>query len=130
MDAEPVQIAPMLKPVQHAFRILAWQVAWTVLAAVIFGLVISQRWGWSVLVGAGIGLLATAYLMFVMVKHVLNVTKPATLFTVLITWLVKVMLVVGLLLIAFRSPRFVPLAVMLGLGGSLTTYWCAAFFNR
>jgi hypothetical protein len=113
----------MFKPVQQALRILMWQSGWMVLAAVISGLLISQRWGWSVLVGAGIGVVATAYLAFVMVKHVLNVTKPATLFTVLITWLIKVMLVVGLLLIALRSPVLAPLAVILGLGSSLAVYW-------
>ncbi|HEX2585716.1 MAG TPA: ATP synthase subunit I [Steroidobacteraceae bacterium] len=117
----------MFKPVQQALRILIWQFGWTVLAAVIFGLLVSQRWGWSVLVGAGIGLLATSYLVLVMVKHVLNVTKPATLFTVLITWLIKVMLVVGLLLIAFRSASLVPLAIIIGLTGSLVAYWFSVF---
>ncbi|MES1195897.1 MAG: hypothetical protein ABUL58_03035, partial [Steroidobacter sp.] len=66
----------------------------------------------------------------VMIRHVLNITKPATLFTVLSTWLIKTMLVVGLLLIAFRTPQLVPLAVMLGLIGSLMAYWCSVFFVR
>jgi len=113
----------MLKPVQQALRILMWQSGWVVLAAAAFGLLINQRWAWSVLAGAGIGLVATSYLVLVIVKHVLNVTRPATLFTVLITWLIKVMLVVGLLLIALRSPMLTPLPVILGLGGSLLAYW-------
>ena len=123
MVAEPVLLAPMLKPVQQAARILIWQLGWTVLGAVIFGMLVSGRWAWSIAVGAGIGLLATAYVALVMIKHLLNVTKPATLFTVLITWLIKTMLVVGLLLLALRSHALVPLAVILGLSGSLVVYW-------
>jgi F0F1-type ATP synthase assembly protein I len=113
----------MFKPVQQALRILMWQAGWVVLATVAFGLLISRQWAWSVLVGAGIGLISTSYLVLVVVKHVLNVTKPATLFTVLITWLIKVMLVIGLLLIALWSPLLMPLPVILGLGGSLLAYW-------
>jgi len=116
-------LSTMFKPVQQASRILIWQFGWVVVSALAFGLLINRQWGWSVLTGAGIGLVATSYVVLVMVKHVLNVTKPATLFTVLITWLIKVMLVVGLLLIALRSPLLTPLAVILGLVGSLMAYW-------
>jgi len=65
----------------------------------------------------------------VMVRHVLNVTKPATLSTVLITWLIKTMLVIGLLLIAFRSSQLVPLAIMAGFVGSLVVYWLSVFLR-
>jgi hypothetical protein len=124
-----VQVAPMSKPVQQALRTLIWQSGWVLVSTAFVWSLVNQRWAWSVMVGAGIGLLSTGYVLLVMVKHVLNVTKPATLFTVLITWLIKTMLVVGLLLIAFRSPRLVPLAVMIGLMGSLVAYWLSVYLR-
>jgi len=118
----------MLKPVQQALRILMWQSGWIVVAASVLALLVSRQWALSVLAGAGIGLLATSYVVLVMVKHVLNVTKPATLFTVLLTWLIKTMLVIGLLLAAFRSAALSPLAVIAGLTSSLVVYWLSVMF--
>lgn len=120
----------MLKPVQQALRILMWQAGWAVLGATAFELLVSRQWAYSVLVGAGIGMLGLSYLVLIMVKQGLQITRPATLFTVLSTWLIKTMLVVGLLLIAFRASQLVPLAVILGLIGSLIAYWCSVFFVR
>jgi len=118
----------MLKPVRQALRILIWQVGWTVLATAALALLVNRQWTWSVLTGAGIGLLTTSYLMLVMIRRVVNVTKPATLLTVLLTWLIKTTLVIGLLLIAFKSTALLPLAVILGLGGSLMVYWVSVVF--
>jgi len=115
----------MKKPAQQVLRILLWQVSWTVSSAAVAGLMSGRLWAVSMLVGATIGLLATSYVLFVMIKHTLMVTKPATLFSVLLTWLIKTILVVGLLLIAFRSRMFLPPAVIFGLSGSFLAYWLA-----
>ena len=119
-----------LTPGQQALRVLAWQLSGAVLSGAMALLLVDARAAWSMLAGAGIGSLGLAYVMLVMLKHGVQITKPATLFSVLITWLIKTMLVMGLLLIAFRSSRLAPLAVMLGLLGSFFVYWLCLFVGR
>jgi F0F1-type ATP synthase assembly protein I len=116
--------------IAQALRLLRWQFGWMVISGVAACLLLGQRWAWSMATGAGIGLIATSYLVFVMVKHSLTVTKPATLFTLLLTWLIKTILVIVLLLIALRSPALLPLAVILGLSGGLGVYWLSLIVSR
>jgi len=120
----------MMKPVQQVLRILLWQSSWMVASTLVMWLAIDKRWAGSMLAGAAIGLLANSYVLFVMIKHTLRVTRPATLFSVWLAWLIKTILVVGLLMIAFRSPMLLPLAVILGLFGSLLAYWLSMVVGR
>ena len=83
------------------------------------------RVGGSLLVGGAIGLLATSYLAFVMVKHALRPARPATVLGLFGNWFVKTAMVLGLLAVALRSERLVPPAVLAGLAGSLVCYWLA-----
>ena len=122
--------AVRLTPAKHASRVLAWQFVWLLAGSVLALLLVNRRAAWSMLAGSGIGLLGIAYVMLVMVKHSVQITRPATLFSVLITWLIKTILVVGLLLIALRSPVLTPLAIMLGLMGSFFVYWLCLFVGR
>ncbi len=119
-----------VKPALQALHILCWQLSWMVLSAAVMGLMDGRRWAYSILAGAGIGLLTTAYLLFVMIKHSLMPTKSATLFSVLFAWLIKTILAVGLLMVALRSRMLLPLAVILGLSGSLLAYWLSLMVGR
>jgi F0F1-type ATP synthase assembly protein I len=107
---------------RQAMRILVWQL----LGLLTLGLVAwwyDGRVARSVLVGGGIGLLATAYLLFVLIKHSLQPARPATVLSLFGNWLVKTGLVLGLLALALRSPTLLPAAVLLGLASSLLIYW-------
>ena len=106
-------------------RILGWQVVGTVLLFTPFWW-IDARLARSVCVGGGIGIIASAYLVFVQFKHVLQPARPATVVTLFINWFVKTMLVLGLLMVAMRSSSFKPPALLLGLAMSLVCYWLAA----
>jgi hypothetical protein len=91
----------------------------TLVAAVFF----HKQVAWSVLAGCGIGLVATCYLVFVLVKHSLRPLRPATVLSLFGNWFIKTGLVLGLLVIALRSPALVPPVVLIGLAGSLVIYW-------
>lgn len=77
----------------------------------------------SVLVGGGIGLVATGYLVFVLIKHSLRPARPATVLGIFGSWLIKTGLVLGLLAVALRSDVLLPSAIIAGLAGSLVSYW-------
>lgn len=110
---------------RQALRILGWQLLGLIVLTACAGWLYDWRVGRSVLTGSGIGWLATAYLVFVLIKHSLQPARPATVLSLYGNWLVKTALVVGLLLVALRSQALMPLAVLLGLFGSLTMYWLA-----
>jgi hypothetical protein len=84
----------------------------------------------SVLAGGGIGLVATGYLMFVLIKHSLRPARPATVLGLFGNWFIKTGLVLGLLVIALRAHGLQPAAVMMGLAGSLVSYWVSVIRLR
>ncbi len=110
---------------RQALRILGWQLSSLILFAACIGWMYDARLARSVLVGGGIGLLATGYLAFVLIKHSLRPAKPATVLSLFGNWFVKTGLVLGLLVIALRSRALLPPAVLSGLAGSLVVYWLA-----
>jgi F0F1-type ATP synthase assembly protein I len=108
---------------RQALHILGWQLAGLILpvsAAAFIGGVSAAR---SVLAGGGIGLVATSYLMFVLIKHNLRPARPATVLSLFGNWFIKTGLVLGLLVIALRAHGLQPAAVMMGLAVSLVSYW-------
>lgn len=115
---------------RQAWQILLWQVAWVVAVAVIAALAADARAGWSVLAGGGIGLIGTLHMALTMARHSVDFgmrLSPVRLFS---GWLVKLVLTTSLLVIAIRSPRLTPLAVLLGLGVALVAYWARLCFSR
>ena len=121
----------MLKSVTHqALRILLWQAGWVVLAGGLTAVTVGTRAAWSIMAGAAIGLLATSYLVFVLIKQTLQIGKPPSMVSVFAAWLVKTILVIGLLLIALRSRAIMPLLLIVGLCGSLVAYWLSMVVGR
>lgn len=115
----------MLSSVAQGLRILIWQLLGLLLLTAGTGLLYDGRVARSVLVGGGIGLLATSYLVFVLIKRGLQPTRPATVLGLFANWFVKTLLVLGLLVIAMRSRALLPPAILLGLAASLVLYWLA-----
>jgi F0F1-type ATP synthase assembly protein I len=108
---------------RQAVRILGWQMTGLIVLWAVAAWLFDGRVGRSVLVGAGIGLIATSYLVFVLIKHSLRPARPATLLSLFGNWFIKMGLVLGLLAIALRADSLLPPAVLTGLAGSLLTYW-------
>lgn len=120
---------------REAWRILLWQVGWIAVAAVASGALWGARSGWSVLVGGAIGLVWTVYMVLTFLRHsfVARISSEAvgggsTGF--LVAWLIKVILTISLLVIAFRSKAFVAPALLGGLGAALAAYWIWFVFVR
>jgi F0F1-type ATP synthase assembly protein I len=114
----------MLSSVAQGVRILLWQLAGIVLLVAVAWF-FDGRVARSLLVGGGIGLLATSYLVFVLIKHGLQPTRPATVLGLFANWFVKTLLVLGLLAIAMRYRTLLPAGILLGLAASLMLYWLA-----
>jgi F0F1-type ATP synthase assembly protein I len=115
---------------RQAIRILGWQTASLIVLSAL------AAWGWdgriarSVGVGSGIGLIATSYLAFVLIKHALRPARPAAVLSLFGNWFVKTALALGMLAVALRSTALVPPAVLFGLGCSMLAYWLAMMTGR
>jgi len=110
---------------RQVMRILGWQLVGLIALSAAAVWIWDWRIARSVGVGSGIGLAATSYLAFVLIKHALRPAQPATVLSLFGNWLVKTALVLGLLAVALRSSALVPPAVLFGLSGSMLAYWLA-----
>ena len=115
-------------------RLAAWRDALRVLAIQSVSLVImsaATTLGWGVqaglgvLIGAGIGLFANAYLAVVLLGRPLLQGRPAD---VMLSWLIKVVLTLSLLWVAMRAHIVPPLSLMVGLFGVMVAHWSAGMF--
>ncbi len=115
---------------RESLRILAWQVGWIVAIALVSAIV----WDWSValavIVGGAIGSLWTIYMALTLFKHGLTYGVRMSAASVLLAWVVKLGLTIGLLVIAFRSRLFAPLGLLAGLFGALLAYWAWLVLRR
>ncbi|HEU4601073.1 MAG TPA: ATP synthase subunit I [Steroidobacteraceae bacterium] len=118
MSANPLAVAA-----RRSLQLLAWQTAWVLVVALIGAIIGNRAVGISLLIGGGIGLLWTAYMTLIFFRHSLTHGRQMSLATVINAWLIKLALTIGLLVVAFRSPSLVPLAVLGGLVGALVSYW-------
>lgn len=109
--------------VRQALRILLWQLAGLLLMVSGAGLWQGRQVALAVLAGALIGLVTTAYLVFVLIKHTLQPTRPATVLSLFGNWFLKVFLTMGLLMLVLRIKALPPGAILFGLAGSLLAYW-------
>lgn len=109
---------------------LAWQATWIVVLAALVGLRFGAREGWSALLGGAIGLVWTVYMALALARH--SVTHGARLsaMSFFAGWVIKVVLTISLLIIAFRSRVFAPLALLGGLFGAMVAYWAWLAFRR
>jgi F0F1-type ATP synthase assembly protein I len=116
--------------IRQALRILLWQVMGLLLMVSVAGFWQGPQIALAVLAGAMIGLVTTAYLVFVLIKHALQPVRPATVLSLFGNWLLKVLLTVGLLVVALRIRALAPGAILTGLAGSLLAYWLAMMIKR
>jgi F0F1-type ATP synthase assembly protein I len=118
MSANPFAVAA-----RRSLLLLVWQFGCLSIVATIGAIVWGARTGGSLLAGGGIGLVWTVYMALTLFRHSVNYgarVSAASLFT---GWLLKIVMTVGLLVVAFRAESLLPLAVLGGLFTSMVAYW-------
>jgi len=115
---------------RQAWQILLWQVAWVVTAAALGAVALGMKTGWSVLAGGGIGLLGTLHMALTMRRHSADYGLRLSAVRLFAGWLIKLVLTLSLLVIAFRSKAMAPLPLLLGLSVALIAYWARLSFFR
>ena len=108
---------------RESLRLLVWQAGCVIALAAVFAAAWGGKAGWSSLVGGGIGLIWTIYMTVTLAKHSVDHGVRLSMATVIVGWVAKVALTIGLLIIAFRSKAIAPLPLLGGLGGALIAYW-------
>jgi len=109
---------------RDALRVLAIQATALVIVSV-SGLAWSKQIALGVLIGAGIGLMANAYSAVALLGKPLARQQASS---VLISWLVRVGLILSLTLIAMRAKIVPPVALILGLVTVSVAQWLAVSF--
>ncbi len=120
VSANPIAVAR-----HQALRALGWQVAATLVLGLASALGVSGRSGVAVLVGGGIATLGTAYLALALSRQRLGGAPGSLIWDVFLSWAIKLILVLSLLTIAFRSKQLPPSFLMGGLCSALAAYWLA-----
>jgi len=115
---------------RQAWRILLWQVAWVAAAAAVSALAVDGQAGWSALIGGGIGLIGTVHMALTMRRHSVDYGMRLSAARLFAGWLLKLVLTLSLLVMAFRSSAVAPLPLLLGLGVALIAYWARLSFFR
>jgi F0F1-type ATP synthase assembly protein I len=110
---------------REALRVLAIQAAAMVVVALVCAMIWGARVGLGALIGAGIGLLANAYLAIALLGKPLLRQKAGN---VQLNWLIKVVLTLSLLWIAMRSKIVPPPSLIGGLFASIVAHWFAVTF--
>jgi F0F1-type ATP synthase assembly protein I len=80
-------------------------------------------------VGGGIGVATTVYLAFALLRAGMAGRADRFGIGLLVTWVVKVVLTLGLLVAAFRA-KLPPLPLLVGLFGTMVAYWLKVTFGR
>jgi F0F1-type ATP synthase assembly protein I len=117
---------PVTKARRQALVIVSSQVFATVLIALMCGFAVGISQALSVAVGGGVGVLATAYMAFSVLRHGLGTSMGRVMWGFVMGWAIKVLLTLALLVIAFRSPALKPAYVLAAYVVSFIVYGYAA----
>lgn len=94
--------------------------------ALVFGVSAGTSQALSVVVGGGVGVLATAYMAFSVLRHGLGASMARVMWGFVMGWAIKVLLTLALLVVAFRSPALKPAYVLAAYVVSFVVYGYAA----
>jgi F0F1-type ATP synthase assembly protein I len=124
MGANPYAVAA-----RRSLLLLAWQLGCLFVIAMVCAIALSARAAGSLLIGGGIGLVWTVYMALMLFKHSVSYGARVSALSIFKAWLVKVVMTMVLLVIAFRAERLLPVAVLGGLFTSMVAYWAWFAFN-
>jgi F0F1-type ATP synthase assembly protein I len=124
MSANPFAVAA-----RRSLLLLAWQVGCLTVIAVVCAIALNVRAAGSVLIGGGIGLVWTVYMALTLFKHSVDYGARVSALSIFKGWLVKVVVTLALLVIAFRAESLLPGAVLGGLFATMVAYWAWFAFD-
>lgn len=96
---------------------------WIVAIALVGAIVWDRRAAFGILAGGAIGSIWTIYMALTLFKHSLTHGVRMSALSFMVAWMIKLVLTVSLLVIAFRSGLFAPLGLLGGLFVALLAYW-------
>lgn len=111
---------------RQAFNIVLSQLGITVLLAGMCAWVWDPNAGYSALAGGGIGAATTGYMAFALLKYGAGSDPRRVAWGFFLGWAVKILLTIGLLLMAFRSKSFAPVPLLMAYTATFCAYWIAA----
>lgn len=115
---------------RQALLIVLGQLGATLVVAGLFALGWGRQSMLAALVGGGIGVVASAYLLMAMVKRRARIDKGPAVGALFLSWLVKTVLTISLLMVALKSKGLPPLPLLAGLFASLVGYWLSLVVTR
>jgi ATP synthase protein I len=113
-------------PASFAIRVIVGQLVITATLAALSLLMRGTTASLSVLIGGVIGIVATAYMAFALMRPGADKTAARAARGFFIGWIVKVVMTITLLVIAFRSKAVAPLFVVIGYAATHCAYWVGA----
>jgi F0F1-type ATP synthase assembly protein I len=108
---------------RRSLLLFIWQAACVATLAVIGAIAWGARAGWSILAGGGISLLWTVYMALTLFRHGMNYGARVSALSFFKGWIIKIVLTIGLLIVALRSRNVEPLGVLGGLFAAMVAYW-------
>jgi F0F1-type ATP synthase assembly protein I len=108
---------------RDALRVVLWQVLSVLIVSVGCFAIWNVSAARSILAGGGIGVVATAYMAFALLRQGEQVSASRVALNFFIGWVVKVLITVSLLLVAMRSKAIAPVFLMAGFSITFVAYW-------
>jgi F0F1-type ATP synthase assembly protein I len=114
---------------RRSLLLFVWQVACVATLAAGVAIGWGGRAGWSIVAGGGINLLWTLYMALTLLRHGVNYGAQVSAASFFKGWIIKIVLTVGLLIVALRSRNLEPLGVLSGLFAAMVAYWAWFAFD-
>lgn len=111
---------------RQALQMTLWQALSALALAVMCCVLWGAKSGWSVLTGGGIGIVSTGYMAFALLRQRVDASAAQVALSFFVGWVIKILLTIGLLWLAFRSQVMAPLSLIAGFGVTLFAFWLAA----
>lgn len=115
---------------RQAREIVLAQLGLTLLLAAVGAVFFGRSAGLSALAGGGIGVLATAYMAFALLKHGDGTDAGRIARSFFLGWAIKVLMTVALLVIAFRAESLSPVPLLVAYVATFFAYWVGAANKR
>lgn len=113
-------------PASFAIRVVVGQLVITALLMGLSLLAAGSQAALSVLVGGVIGIVATAYMAYAVMRPGTTNSAAHAARGFFIGWIVKVVMTITLLVIAFKSKSVAPLFLVIGYAATHLAYWIGA----
>lgn len=111
---------------RHAARIVVGQIAVTLALAAGCLAFSGAESGRSALLGGGIGVVTTAYMAFAALRYGAGTNAQRIALGLMFGWVIKVLMTIALLVIAFRSRNVAPVPLLAAYLATLVTFWAVA----